>query len=122
MPFKENLKNEVRYKGLQMKDLAFRAGIKKRSLCSYVGQNPRIPSAEAAVRIAQALEVSVEYLVTGNESMWKHMHNHDNPALQSLMYIAESLHDNYLNWLITQARNFRKEQGALREDCKDSAD
>ncbi|MDR2158662.1 MAG: helix-turn-helix domain containing protein [Treponema sp.] len=50
-----------------VKELAVRSGIKKKTIDSYLGRRGYIPSAEAAVRIAQALGVSVEYLVTGKQ-------------------------------------------------------
>jgi len=50
---------------VQGKELAAKAGIKLQTLKSYLGSRGKIPSAEAAVRIARVLNVSVEYLVTG---------------------------------------------------------
>lgn len=43
------------------------AGIKKRALDMYVGSQASMPPADVAVKLAQVLDVSVEYLVTGNE-------------------------------------------------------
>jgi transcriptional regulator with XRE-family HTH domain len=68
MGFRENLKSQLQYSGMLVKELAARSGIKKKTLDSYLGIRGYIPSAEAAVSIAQALGVSVEYLVTGRES------------------------------------------------------
>ena len=65
MAFKENLKVELEYKGMKVKELAARTGINKRTLDQYLASAAKMPSAENAVKIADALEVSVEYLVTG---------------------------------------------------------
>ena len=65
MDFKTRLKEEMDYKGIQHKELAAKANIKPRALLTYVASKPSMPPADAAVRIAKALGVSVEYLVTG---------------------------------------------------------
>jgi transcriptional regulator with XRE-family HTH domain len=67
MGFKENLKSELVYSGLLVKELAAKSGVKKHSINNYLNKRGQLPSVEAAVRIAQVLGVSVEYLVTGKE-------------------------------------------------------
>lgn len=67
MGFKENLKDELTYRDIQTKELAARTGISLHTLNHYLVQNGTLPSAENAMKIAAALEVSVEYLMTGNE-------------------------------------------------------
>ncbi|MBP5175100.1 MAG: helix-turn-helix transcriptional regulator [Treponema sp.] len=71
MDFKTRLKEEMEYKGIQHKELAAMANVKPRALLTYVAANHSMPPADVAVRIAQALGVSVEYLVTGEDSMHK---------------------------------------------------
>lgn len=68
MEFKTRLKEEISYQGILLKELALRANISKRTLESYVDARGRMPAADVAVRIAKVLGVSVEYLVTGQES------------------------------------------------------
>ena len=65
MSFKERLKEEISYQGLQLKEVALKANISKRTLDTYVDKRERMPAADVAVRLAKALDVSVEYLVTG---------------------------------------------------------
>jgi transcriptional regulator with XRE-family HTH domain len=66
MGFRENLKQELNFSGIVVKELAASSGVPKRALDSYLlTENASIPSADNAVRIAKALGVSVEYLVTG---------------------------------------------------------
>jgi len=67
MGFKENLKEELDFTGMYVKELAALSGVKKQTIDSYLNLNSRMPSADAAVAIAQALGVSVEYLITGKE-------------------------------------------------------
>jgi transcriptional regulator with XRE-family HTH domain len=67
MGFREHLKSQLRYADITVKELASLSGVKKQTLDSYLGIHQNIPSAEAAVKIARALGVSVEYLVTGEE-------------------------------------------------------
>ena len=67
MGFKENLKSELAYKNILVKELATISGINKRTIDNYLREEGSIPSADAAVRIAGALGVTVEYLITGNE-------------------------------------------------------
>ncbi|MFI3258081.1 MAG: helix-turn-helix transcriptional regulator [Spirochaetales bacterium] len=68
MNFRENLKNEIAYRGLLIKELAAEVQIPKRTLDSYVDSRGVMPPADIAVKIAKALDTSVEYLVTGENS------------------------------------------------------
>ena len=65
MGFKENLKSELEYQGLQLKELALKCGVSKNTLGNYLTGHNSLPAADTAVKIARALGVSVEYLVTG---------------------------------------------------------
>ena len=67
MGFKENLKAELAYRNILVKELASISGINRRTIDNYLREDGSIPSADAAVRIAAALGVTVEYLITGNE-------------------------------------------------------
>lgn len=63
--FAQRLRSEIEYAGLLQKEVAFRAGIKKRALDMYLGVQASMPPADVAVRLARVLNVTVEYLVTG---------------------------------------------------------
>jgi transcriptional regulator with XRE-family HTH domain len=65
--FSERLRSEIEYVGLSQKEFAAKAGIKKRALDMYLGTQNSIPPADVAVKIASALGLSVEYLITGRE-------------------------------------------------------
>jgi transcriptional regulator with XRE-family HTH domain len=68
MGFKENLKSELIYKDMMVKELAVKTGISRHTLDNYLNVRAAVPTLDAAVKIAQALGVSVEYLATGKES------------------------------------------------------
>lgn len=68
MGFKENLKSELAYSGMLVKELAAKSGVNKYSIDNYLNKRGQTPSVEAAVKIAHTLGVSVEYLVTGKEN------------------------------------------------------
>ena len=65
--FSKRLRSEIEYIGLNQKEFAAKIGIKKRTLDSYLGIQQSMPPADTAVKIAAALGLSVEYLVTGKE-------------------------------------------------------
>jgi transcriptional regulator with XRE-family HTH domain len=67
MGFKENLKAELAYKNMLVKELASISGVNRRTIDNYLRENGSVPSADAAARIAAALGVTVEYLITGQE-------------------------------------------------------
>jgi transcriptional regulator with XRE-family HTH domain len=71
MGFRENLKEELFLSGMMVKELAAQTGIKKYTLDNYLSVHNSTPSAEAAVKIARTLGVSVEYLVLGREGAAK---------------------------------------------------
>jgi transcriptional regulator with XRE-family HTH domain len=61
------LRSEIEFLGLNQKEFAAKAGIQKRALDAYLRKQQSMPPADTAVKIASALGVSVEYLVTGKE-------------------------------------------------------
>lgn len=66
--FKERLRSLLDNKGLYVKELAAKTNMSKRSIDNYLGGQTSMPPADVAVRIAKALDTTVEYLVTGIES------------------------------------------------------
>ena len=71
MDFRSRLREEIEYSGLLDKEVAAKANISKRAIDSYVGSQGCIPSADVAVRLAQVLNTTVEYLVTGETSTFQ---------------------------------------------------
>ena len=66
--FRDNLKDLIEYKDLRTKELSVLTGINKRTLDSYLDSRAIIPNAEIAVKLAHALDTTVEFLVTGTSS------------------------------------------------------
>ena len=69
MGFRENLREAIDFNGLEQKELAHKTNINLRSIENYLSENGSIPSADRAVQIAEALGVTVEYLVTGKNTL-----------------------------------------------------
>jgi transcriptional regulator with XRE-family HTH domain len=70
MGFRDNLKQELNFNGMLVKELAAASGVQKRALDSYLlCESPSMPPADNAVKIARALGVTVEYLVNGEEAV-----------------------------------------------------
>jgi len=65
--FSQRLRSEIEYLGLTQKEFAAKAGIKKRALDAYLRSQQSMPPADTAVKMASALGISVEYLITGKE-------------------------------------------------------
>ena len=70
MSFKENLKEAMFCKKLQTSDLALMTGINAGTISSYLKTKGSMPPADAdkALKLAQALGVSVDFLVNGFET------------------------------------------------------
>jgi len=68
MGFRENLKSEIKYQGMPVKELAAKSGINKLTIDHWLSAKGKTPLLDKGVKIAQALGVSVEYLVTGEDS------------------------------------------------------
>jgi len=68
MGFKDNLEFALDSAGLKHVDLAEKTGISIKTIENYFKESkPVMPKVDKAVRIAQEIGVTVEYLVNGNE-------------------------------------------------------
>ena len=85
MGFRENLRSELEYSGLQIKEFATLSGIKHRSLSNYLNKRGQLPSIEVGVKIAKALGTTAEELVLG-ESYEK-----SDPELRAIGRLAKGL-------------------------------
>jgi transcriptional regulator with XRE-family HTH domain len=104
MGFRENLKSQLQYSGLLVKELAAKSGIKNKTIDSYLGVHSYKPSAEAAVKIARVLGVSVEYLVTGETGEWYRPLASLPPDIRETIDILERLHPRDRKIVLTLAR------------------
>ena len=55
MGFKENLKSELQYKNLTVRELADKSGVNKQTIDNYLSTHNSMPSADAAVKIDRFL-------------------------------------------------------------------
>ena len=108
MGFRENLKAELNFSGMLVKELAARTGLKKHTIDNYLSVRGRIPSADAAVRIARALEVTVEYLVTGDETTKNKTSMNFSPEIRSMARIAEKLNPDYQKIALSLIETLKK--------------
>ena len=109
--FAKRLRSEIEYLGLSQKEFAAKTGIKKRALDSYLGVQQSIPPANTAVKIASALGVSVEYLVTGKEYRQTTDISHYlkfKDVLDDLLLLPEEILDPIKAMIKTAANNERK--------------
>ena len=68
MSFRDNLRETLDFLYIGQKELAAKTGLSLKTIENYVKKDSSIPSADKAVLIAQALGVTVEYLVTGKKN------------------------------------------------------
>jgi len=90
MGFRENLRETIDFYEIEQKELAHKANLSIRNIENYLKENPSIPSADKAVRIAQVLGVTVEYLVTGKDVQKEDPNSIDN-QLHKLMRLIKKL-------------------------------
>lgn len=102
MGFRENLKSELVYQDIRVKELAHKSGINPRTIEQYLSAAAKMPSAENAVKIANALGVTVEYLVTGKDQS-------ENPQESEEHKNQILLYKKYCE-LITQAEHLNEQQ------------
>ena len=88
MSFRDNLREAIDFCGLEQKELAFKANVSLRNIENYLRENASLPSADKAVRLAQVLGVTVEYLVTGiDKPNEPSIHGVDKELQQLLKYL-----------------------------------
>lgn len=68
LTFKQNLKELLEYNDMTIKELAYTTGISPRSIENYLNSRESMPPADYAYKIAKALNTTVEFLVTGEDS------------------------------------------------------
>ena len=68
MGFKENLKDEMDFQDIKPKELSDKTGISVNTLRNYINNHDALPNIDSAVKIAKALNISVEELVEGRKN------------------------------------------------------
>ena len=108
--FKDNLRDELNYQDMTVKELSLKTGIPKPTLSCYLSARKTMPPADIAVRIAQALNVSVEYLVTGNDSRQFLENAETSNSLRLAMRDLKLLGNTELGVVTTMIHAFVKEE------------
>jgi len=92
LTFRKTLREELDYQGMTVKELAFKSSVAKGALDSYLGKQASMPPVDVAVRIASALGVTVEYLVSGDDNKNKKDTVFlSNPKKRSILRIFDEL-------------------------------
>ena len=96
MSFRDNLRETLDFIGMEQKELAAKTGLSLKTIENYVKKDSSVPSADKAVLIAQALGVTVEYLING-----KKLNKKDTPPQnKEIINIASKLNKNNYNILV----------------------
>ena len=115
MGFKENLKLELIYSGMLVKELATLSGVNKRTIENYLNTHNSIPSADAAVRIANALGVTVEYLITGNRHQ-THKLSPQPPGPRTILRNLESLNNRDRKIVLNLIKSLREMEDTEKDN------
>lgn len=108
--FRENLREELNYQDMTVKELSAATNIPKPTLDCYLSARQVIPPADIAVKIAKSLNVSVEYLVTGTESKKNQSfssYSEENEIIKDLNSIPENIKEGFRNLLHQTAQSFK---------------
>ena len=68
MGVKENLREEMDFQDVKPKELSDKTGISVNTLRNYINNHDALPNIDSAVKIAKALNTSVEELVEGRKN------------------------------------------------------
>jgi transcriptional regulator with XRE-family HTH domain len=109
--FKKNLRDELAYQDLTVKELAAKSGVAKGALDCYIGKQASVPPATTAVKIARALGVSVEYLVSGQKSRHEELVVPSSPKVRSILKLFEGLDEESQDIIVEIAQVLRKHKG-----------
>jgi len=69
MGFKENLREEMKFQDIKQKELSEKTGISVNTLRNYINAHDALPNIDSAVKIAKALNTTVEELVEGRKNI-----------------------------------------------------
>jgi transcriptional regulator with XRE-family HTH domain len=105
--FRENLRSELDFQDIKVKELSDKCGIPKATLECYLRTQAVEPSAENAVKIARVLKVPVEYLVTGGNADRKKQQGGLSQEARELIRWIESLSSEKCKAVLRLVKTFR---------------
>ena len=106
--FRENLRNELNYQGVTVKELSTRTGIPIASLDCYLGTRATVPSVENAVKIARELKVPVEYLVIGEDTASEYKKSNFSREAQEIIRWVGNLNNEQCRAILKLVQSFKK--------------
>jgi transcriptional regulator with XRE-family HTH domain len=112
--FRENLRNELDYQNITVKELCVKTGIPKATLECYLGTRANRPSADAAFKIARALGVTMEYLMTEHNSPEEKARTSANAKTRELVRIIEELNGDGYEIILTLGNALKRMQNTKK--------
>lgn len=109
MNFKENLHFMLESRGMQIKELSLLTGISENTIKSYLKENSAEPTLAKALKIAQALNVNLEYLAIGEVEPPKKNY----PEIKELQTLIDKLYPNELKILLDTAKSLAENRMVL---------
>jgi len=108
--FRENLRSELSFQGVTVKELSARTGIPIATLDCYLGTRATVPSVDAAFKIARALQVSVEHLVMGEEAGMDYPRPNNSKEVRTIIRWAKSLNNEQCRAVLNLIITFNKQK------------
>jgi len=105
--FRENLRNELDFQDIKVKELSDRCGIPKATLECYLRTQSTEPSVENAIKIARELKVPVEYLVNGDETAYKFKKSNFSREAQEIIRWVGSLNQEQCKAVLKMIQSFK---------------
>ena len=107
--FKERLTDELNYHGISNKDFANKVGISLNTLNMYLYRGS-MPSADIAVKMAQVLNTTTEYLVAGtaDEKLLPKNDTKSDWQKKEIIMILSKLTPNQLEHFLEIARAYKQ--------------
>lgn len=87
--FRERLREAIRTSGYVVKEVAHLAGVNKRTIDKWLGNESVEPRLFDAVKVAKVLGVSVEYLVDGTEQNMLILNSDEIQLLETLKKLTD---------------------------------
>jgi len=106
--FRENLRNELDFQDIKVKELSDKCGIPKATLECYLRTQATEPSVENAVKIARELKVSVEYLVIGEDAALGYKKSNYSREAQELIRLIGTLNQDQCKAILKLTQTFNK--------------
>jgi transcriptional regulator with XRE-family HTH domain len=113
--FRKNLRDELEYQDLTVKELSEKSGVAKGALDCYVGKQASVPPATTAVKIARALGVSVEYLVSDQKTQREEIVIPASPRIRAMLKIFTDLDEESQDIIVGIAQVFKRHNVHTRQ-------